>query len=259
MPTATLSDGLEVHYEDHDFSDPSRTPETIILQHGTAKNARLWYRWVPLLANAFRVVRPDLRGHGESSVPEAGFAWSHEQFARDLAQLMDHLEIERAHLIGETMGGTIALQFALDYPARVSTLTVCSSVINCRDVPVYWDMYEQVKTQGVEAWVRSQGAAYNRPEWYMQEMMRTDQRVLMELLAYITTVDLTPRLAEIPTPALALTGALARQAEGVRAIAHGLPNGHYAEVPGVAGYVQAEAPEACVALWRQFAEPYLCP
>ena len=116
MPVAKLADGLEVHYEDHDFTEPSRTPETIILQHGTAKNARLWYRWVPLLANEFRVIRPDLRGHGESSIPVAGYDWSHEQFAIDLASLMDFLGIQRAHIIGETMGGTIGLQFACQYP-----------------------------------------------------------------------------------------------------------------------------------------------
>ena len=131
-------------------------------------------------------------------------------------------------------------------------------MINCRGVQTYADMYEQVKTQGVEAWVRSQGATYNRPEWYMQEMMKTNQQVLMELLAYITTVDLTPRLSEITVPILVLSGALAKQVDSLKAIARNRPNGQYAEVPGINGYVQAEAPAECVAIWREFVRPYLC-
>lgn len=98
---ASLSTDFAMHYEDDDFTDPWRGAETVILHHGQAKNGRLWYAWVPLLAREYRVIRLDARGFGESSVPTPGYRWSLEGFAEDVLHLMDHLNIERAHFVGE--------------------------------------------------------------------------------------------------------------------------------------------------------------
>jgi 3-oxoadipate enol-lactonase len=58
MPIAQLPGDLQMHYDDDDFTDPWSKAETVILHHGNAKNARLWYAWVPLLARDYRVIRP---------------------------------------------------------------------------------------------------------------------------------------------------------------------------------------------------------
>src|SRR4051812_38639240 len=118
MPFAKLAGSLEMYYEDHCFADPWRDVSTVILHHGYAKNSRHWYAWVPLLARHHRVIRFDARGAGKSSVPSPGYDWSIDGFADDTAHLMDHLNIAKAHIIGETLGGTIALQFAYRYPER---------------------------------------------------------------------------------------------------------------------------------------------
>src|SRR6266852_6211003 len=105
MPTANLPGDLAMYYEDDNFTPQWSHPETVILHHGNAKNARLWYAWVPLLAGEFRVIRLDARGFGRSTVPPPGYPWSLEGFGNDLLNLMEHLRIEKAHLIGETIGG----------------------------------------------------------------------------------------------------------------------------------------------------------
>src|SRR6266850_1375736 len=217
MPTATLPGDLLMHYEDDDFTDPWSSPETVILHHGNAKSSKLWYAWVPLLARDYRVVRVDARGFGRSSVPAPGYPWSLEGFATDLVHLMDHLGIGKAHLIGETIGGTIALQFA------------------------------HRRLQPGESDPRHQ-------EWYIQQMSRTAQHVVLETLAYLATVDLTPILPRITTPALVLVGerSTMNTPDRAQSLAALLPRGTLVEVPGASGYVQHSAPAQCVAIWREF-------
>jgi len=263
MAYAELPENLQVFYEDDDFTDPWKKPEAIILQHGNSKNTRLWYKWVPLLAADYRVIRVDARGFGRSSVPPAGYGWSLEGFARDIRNLMDYLDIEKAHLVGETVGGTFALQFAHDFPNRLHTVTACSSPYSFRGEQRYLDFYNLVKEKGVEAWVRQTSTSRlpegttdaGHREWYVQQMARTNQRVVMESLAYLATVDLTGTLPEIKVPALVLVGADAGESTvRARKMASLLGNGRVVEVLGVSGFVQHEAPEQCVKVWREFVQ-----
>ena len=64
MQRFTASDGLEIAYAVDDFSDPWRAQETLILIHAAMGSSRRLYKWIPALARHFRVVRPDMRGHG---------------------------------------------------------------------------------------------------------------------------------------------------------------------------------------------------
>jgi pimeloyl-ACP methyl ester carboxylesterase len=261
MPTAKLPGDLVMYYEDDDFTDPWSSSETVILHHGNAKSGKLWYGWVPLLARDYRVIRVDARGFGRSTVPPPGYPWSLEGFAADLVHLMDHLRIDKAHLIGETIGGTIALQFAHQFPARLHTVAACTSPYRFRGIPAYLDYHDMVKTHGVEAWVRrtadrrlEQGRDPGHHEWYIREMSRTAPHVVLETLAYLATVDLTPVLPKITTPALVLVGEHStmntpERAQGMAAL---LPRSRLVQVPGASGYVQHSAPDRCVAIWRDW-------
>lgn len=264
MPTVQLPGQLDMYYEDDDFTDPWAKAETVILHHGNAKNSGLWYAWVPLLAGSYRVIRLDARGFGKSSVPPPGYAWSLEGLATDLASLMDHLGIDKAHLIGETIGGTIALQFAHQFPDRLHSLTTCTSPYKFKGIQSYLDFYDLVQTEGVEAWVRQTAARRLEPgesnpehsDWYIRQMSQTAQHVVLETLAYLATVDLTPILSHVATPALVMVGGRSSMNTPGRArsMAALLPNATLVEVPGASGYVQHSAPEKCVALWRDFVQ-----
>jgi len=85
-------------------------------------------------------------------------------------------------------------------------------------------------------------------------MSQTAQHVVLETLAYLVTVDLTPLLPHITTPALVLVGerSVMNTPERAQSLAKLLPHGTLVEVPGVGGYVQHTAPAQCVAIWRDF-------
>ena len=263
MPYARIDDTLEMYYEVDDFTDPWRPTETVVLHHGNAKNARLWYAWVPLLARQYRVVRLEARGFGRSTVPPEGYDWSLEGFASDIRGLLDHLGLERVHLIGETVGGTISLKFASEYPDRLLSVATCTSPYKFVGNPTYLDSYNLVRDEGVEAWVRrtserrletgESDAAHQ--EWYINQMARTEGRVVMETLAYLSQQDLSDVLPQIQTPAIVLASEQnARdnpdRTSGMAAL---LPNGRLRVIPGTSGYVQHSAPEQCVQAWMEFA------
>jgi pimeloyl-ACP methyl ester carboxylesterase len=262
MSVATLPGNLHMYYDDDNFTDPWAPAETVILHHGNAKNARLWYAWVPLLAGEFRVIRLDARGFGRSSIPEPGYPWSLENFATDVLHLMDYLEIDKAHLVGETIGGTIALQCAAQFPERLHTITTCTSPYKFRGVPTYLEYYNLVKEHGVAAWVQrtadrrlEPGQADSRHHaWYIEQMSQTAQHVVLETLAYLSTVDLTPVLPQITLPTLVMVGEHSTMNTPDRAqrLVELLPRGKLVAVPGASGYVQHSAPAQCVAIWREF-------
>ena len=96
------------------------SPVLLIMGLGWASN--MWFRTRPVLAVRYRVVSFDNRGAGRSSVPAGPYSIA--TMASDAAAVLDSAGIERAHVIGASMGGMIAQEFALQYPDRVLSLTL---------------------------------------------------------------------------------------------------------------------------------------
>lgn len=110
---------IEVAYEDEGTGTP------VVLVHGLGNSLRLWEAVAPTLCRLHRVIRYDVRGFGASDKPPGPYSLA--EFAADLAGLLDALSIERAHVMGLSMGGVIAQRFALDFPQRALSLVLVST------------------------------------------------------------------------------------------------------------------------------------
>jgi pimeloyl-ACP methyl ester carboxylesterase len=123
---ASNASAEDFFYREDWFGEPWRKPETAVLLHGNAESSIVWYAWMPRMAQEFHVLRPDLPGFGRSRIP-AGFEWSLPSLATYVTHVLDKAGIDSAHIIGAKAGGTVAMQFAADHPARTRTLSVASS------------------------------------------------------------------------------------------------------------------------------------
>jgi pimeloyl-ACP methyl ester carboxylesterase len=117
MTIARIND-IDMYYEEH--GDPAAEPVLLIM--GFTANADAWAPQIPALEPRYHVIAFDNRGAGRTSQPAGPYTVP--QMAADAAALLDHLHIESAHIVGASMGGMIAQEFALRYPARVRTLTL---------------------------------------------------------------------------------------------------------------------------------------
>lgn len=123
MPTATTN-GITTFYDD---AGPSGDGP-VVLVHVHSVDLRMWDRQMQALtAASYRVIRYDVRGHGQSSAPETGYTW--EAYSADLAALLDLLDIQSARLVGSSIGGAISIQFALGHPQRTRSLALVDSAL----------------------------------------------------------------------------------------------------------------------------------
>lgn len=119
MPTVT-SAGADIYYEDFGAGTP------ILFAHGAGGNAAIWFEQVAVLSERYRCIAFDHRVFARSPADPATI--SSEQFRDDGLAILDALDIEKAHLVGQSMGGFTCLRLALDNPDRVLSLTMsCTS------------------------------------------------------------------------------------------------------------------------------------
>jgi pimeloyl-ACP methyl ester carboxylesterase len=102
----------------------------LVLLHGMGGDHRLWNGVIPSLASGFRVLAPDLRGHGATPFP-AGSTCSFEEMEADVLGLLDGRGIASAHWVGFSAGAFLALRLALDRPERSRSLTMVSGAAYC--------------------------------------------------------------------------------------------------------------------------------
>jgi len=120
MPVATLPTGVELYYETHGRG------EALLLFPSTAFSGEVWTpHQVPGLSQSLQLILHDPRGCPRTKVSQQ--VYTIEQMANDAVALLDHLTIAKAHLLGHSMGGRVALTMALNFPGRVKSLIMAAS------------------------------------------------------------------------------------------------------------------------------------
>ena len=104
-----------------------REAQPIIFLHFGGGNLMAWQRVVPLFRETYRLILVDLRGHGRSDKPRVGYHI--DDMARDVVGVMQHLGLDRAHVIGSSLGAEVGLSLAANYPDRMLSLA-CDGALN---------------------------------------------------------------------------------------------------------------------------------
>ena len=118
MPTTQVN-GIDLYYEVHGDGP------AIVFAHGAGGNHLSWWQQVPVFTRQYRCITFDHRGFGQS--PDSLNGPGSQAFVADLKQILDHLHIERASLVAQSMGGRTCLGFTLEYPGRVQALVMADT------------------------------------------------------------------------------------------------------------------------------------
>lgn len=188
----------------------------VVLVHGFANDRTLWEPQVHALASRYRLIAPDLRGFGGSSNTD-GSGVSMDQYADDVAMLLHHLDLDAAVVGGISLGGYVALAFALRHPQRALGLVLANTRAGAD--PPDWgpfreDMVRTVLSRGAEAVVENYGDKPFRPDCAEPVKERVRRMIRRQPTAGLVSgtrgmaqrPDRTPQLASIAVPTLVIHG-----------------------------------------------------
>ena len=240
--------GHSLRYSDAGLRDP-----VFFCIHGLADTLEVWDELAGPLAARGRVVRIDQRGHGESGAPPGPCA--REDLARDAIAVLDALAIERAILVGHSVGGIVAMAAALAAPERIAGLVLIGTASRCSEHTAAW--YERIaqaaEQRGGDGLVR---AIYGESS---TRRVRGDAAAIAHVARMLTSLygdPLTPRLGAIACPVLLLVGE--KDLMGPKAsqtIRDALPPGgaELVVMPNCGHWLQLDAPAEVIAAldrWR---------
>jgi len=236
----------------------------IVFIHGVGCGADDWIPVSQQLQNRFRVLRYDLRGHGRSIIPDA--PWSMDDFIQDLADLLDELGIDSAHVAGFSLGGIIAQGFAIKHPDRVNQLCLVStttgrtaaeidkalerlSIIQQSPLQEYFD-------KSIDRWYTrefqiAEPDTVRRNGTTIANMDRTAYANAYRILVESNFLD---QLEQIRAQTLVMTGEydIGSPPHMARTLAARIPNADSVVLPRLRHNVLMEAPEIVGGLVREF-------
>ncbi len=247
--------GTQFYYETEGAASP------LLLVHAGICDLRMWDAQFSFFAQSHRVIRYDLRGYGKTAPVDGVYAHH-----TDLLALLDYLDIERAALIGSSMGGTTVIDFALTYPDRVAALIpVCcepSGFVDPVDEPLppWWEAYRaasqagdlaQVNEYELQLWVDGLQRSPQQVDAALREQVRKMNGIALrnEALGLGQSQPLQPpaaqRLAEIQTPTLIVIGDLdyPSMVRAAEQMATTIPGAQKVVMPGTAHLPNLEQPD----------------
>jgi pimeloyl-ACP methyl ester carboxylesterase len=244
-------DGAELAYEDRGEGSPA-----ILFVHGWQADHSVWRETIDELGPSVRTITVDLRGAGESRSASGPFAL--ERFAADLRELVEFLHAGRVIVVGHSMGGTVALRFALDAAALVRGLILISPV------PASGGGYSPKGESYLQATVGDDAAARRwltrtfagEPGDAMLERVcaaaaRADRTASLESFASWAHADFAEETRSITAPALVIAPEHDVPDVYERKVAALLPNARYVVLPEAGHYAILERPREIAALIRQ--------
>ena len=249
MPYAER-DGVKVYYESYGSGTP------IVFLHPFSTNRNIWnYQTIPF-AREYRCITVDHRGHGLSDKPSAGYGIP--QMAADVVAILDREGIDRAVLVGNSIGGMIAMQTCLDAPERVIGMLVLSSgtAFAASQPPEAGEAFvadfEGTFAALVEGCVSAR-TKRERPEVleFADAVFRVPENFTKDTFFAnagdpegVFNWNISDRLGEISTPALVIAGSedQATPVEMNQILADGMPNAQLKVVEEVGHFYQLERP-----------------
>jgi 3-oxoadipate enol-lactonase len=203
------SDGNRIAYSIDDYTDPWRTPATLLLLHAAMGSSKRWYAAVPPLCRDYRVVRMDLRGHGESQVPPSEPPLTMDRLVQDVRELLDHLGYAAVHLVGNSAGGYVGQNLAMASPERVRSLMLFGSTPGLKNSQApSW--IPQIETKGLRAFL-AETIADRLPldkvdpglvEWFLDEAAKNDPAYIGKFVLLMARYDWSDQLGRITCPTL---------------------------------------------------------
>jgi rifampin ADP-ribosylating transferase len=148
MDVVELSTGVRTAYVDRPGEGPA-----LLLIHGWAEAHGAFDRLIPLLPGRWRLIAPDLRGHGDSDKLATGYELS--DYAADLAALLDETGVGRVVVVGSSSGGYVGQQLAVEHPDRLAGLVLVGSPIRLDSRPPFADAVDRLTDPVGADWVRA--------------------------------------------------------------------------------------------------------
>jgi 3-oxoadipate enol-lactonase len=202
------SDGVSIAYTIDDFTDPWRPAETLLLLHAAMGHSKRFYAWVPRLSRHYRVLRMDLRGHGQSGVPAAEPPLTMDRLVKDVEELLDTLGCKQPHVVGNSAGGYVAQNLAMKSPHRVKSLMLFGSTPGLKNSQAA-SWLPRVAKEGLRNFLADTisdrfPANHDKAhvEWFLDEAAKNDVPFIGRFIGLMTTLEWSDRLHEIKCPTL---------------------------------------------------------
>lgn len=247
---------LHVHIEGPEHGSP------VLFLNSLGTDIRVWDALLPLLPEGLRVLRLDKPGHGLSDAPSGGL--SIEDLADDALALMDAAGVQRATIVGLSIGGLIAQAIAARVPQRVQAIVLMDTASKIGTADIWAERIAALETGGLEGmadtvmtrWFSDAFRAERAAELavWRNMLVRTTAAGYGACCGAIRDADYRAQAANIACPVLSIGGSEdgSTPPEVVRALAESIPGAAFEEIAGAGHLPGVEAPEAVAAVLNPF-------